>query len=139
ALMLVGDRILIAVRQRQGELEERIGVLEDTRAEAVDQQEDELRRIERNLHDGAQARLVALGMSLGMAEQKLKADPEAALALIEDAQRGAREALEELRDLARGIHPPVLTDRGLAAALATLTDRNPLDVELDVDLLERPP
>lgn len=139
ALILLGHRILIAVRQRQGELEERIGVLEDTRAEAVDQQEDELRRIERNLHDGAQARLVALGMSLGMAEQKLKADPEAALALIEDAQRGAREALEELRDLARGIHPPVLTDRGLAAALATLTDRNPLDVELDVDLLERPP
>ncbi len=139
ALILLGHRVLIAVRRRQGELEERIGVLEDTRAEAVDQQEDELRRIERDLHDGAQARLVALGMSLGMAEQKLKADPEAALALIEDAQRGAREALEELRDLARGIHPPVLTDRGLGAALATLTDRNPLDVELDVDLAERPP
>ena len=126
-------------RGRRGELEERIEELETTRAGAVDLQEDELRRIERDLHDGAQARLVALGMSLGMAEQKLQADPEGARELIEDAQRGAREALEELRDLARGIHPPVLTDRGLEAAVATLADRNPLPVEISVDLPERPP
>jgi signal transduction histidine kinase len=137
--VLLGHRVLLSVRRRQGELQERIGVLEDTRAEAVDQQEDELRRIERDLHDGAQARLIALGMSLGMAEQKLQADPEAARALLADAQRGAREALEELRDLARGIHPPVLTDRGLAAAIATLVDRNPLRVDVSVDLPERPP
>jgi signal transduction histidine kinase len=125
--------------KRKGELEERIDVLETTRAGAVDQQEDELRRIERDLHDGAQARLVALGMSLGMAEQKLQADPEAARTLLADAQRDAREALQELRDLARGIHPPVLTDRGLEAAVATLADHNPLDIDVKVDLDERPP
>jgi signal transduction histidine kinase len=126
-------------RGRRGELEERIEELETTRAGAVDLQDDELRRIERDLHDGAQARLVALGMSIGMAEQKLQADPEAARELLADAQRGAREALDELRDLARGIHPPVLTDRGLGAAVATLADRSPLPVEVSVDLAERPP
>ncbi|HEY7018052.1 MAG TPA: sensor histidine kinase [Gaiellaceae bacterium] len=124
---------------RQGRLEERIEVLETTRAGAVDQQEDERRRIERDLHDGAQARLVALGMSIGLAEQKLDADPEAARELLADAQQGAREALEELRDLARGIHPPVLTDRGLAAAVATLADHNPLQVDVSVELDHRPP
>ena len=126
-------------RGRRGELEERIGELETTRAGAVDVQDDELRRIERDLHDGAQARLVALGMNIGLAEQKLQADPEAARELLADAQRGAREALEELRDLARGIHPPVLTDRGLEAAVATLADRTPLRVEVSVDLVSRPP
>lgn len=106
----------IVVFQRGG-LEERIEVLETTRAGAVDLQESELRRIERDLHDGAQARLVALGMNLGMAEQKLDADPEAARTLVAEARAGLEEALRELRDLARGIHPPVLTDRGLEAAL----------------------
>jgi signal transduction histidine kinase len=84
-------------RGRRGELEERIEELETTRAGAVDVQDDELRRIERDLHDGAQARLVALGMNIGLAEQKLAADPKAARELLADAQRGAREALEELR------------------------------------------
>ena len=84
------------------------------RAGAVAEQETELRRIERDLHDGAQARLVALGMSIGMAEEKLATDPEGARRLLEEARSGAREALEELRDLARGIHPAVLTDGGLA-------------------------
>jgi signal transduction histidine kinase len=135
-VILVGHRLWT---MRQGQLHERIEVLETTRAGAVDQQEDERRRIERDLHDGAQARLVALGMSLGMAEQKLEADPEAARELLADAQRGAREALHELRDLARGIHPPVLTDRGLAAAVATLADHNPLRVDVSVDLDRRPP
>ena len=97
-----------------------------------------MRRIERDLHDGAQARLVALGMSLGMAEQKLASDPVAARAFLADARRGAREALEELRDLARGIHPPVLADRGLEAAVAALTSRSPLQVKLDVDADARP-
>ena len=96
----------------------RIEVLEASRAGAIDVQETELRRIERDLHDGAQARLVALGMSLGMAEQKLTTDPEAVRELLAEARRGAGEALEELRDLARGIHPPILTDRGLEAAVA---------------------
>jgi signal transduction histidine kinase len=117
----------------------RITELEETRAGAVDQQESERERIERDLHDGAQARLVALGMSLGMAEQKLATDPAAAQALLAEAQQGTREALEELRVLARGIHPPVLADRGLEAAIAALADRTPLEVKLAVDVPRRPP
>jgi signal transduction histidine kinase len=118
---------------------ERIAVLEETRAGAVEQQETELERIERDLHDGAQARLVALGMSLGLAEQKLATDPAAAQALIAQAQQGTRDALEELRGLARGIHPPVLADRGLEAAIVSLAQRTPLRVDLAVDLVRRPP
>ena len=117
---------------------ERIDVLETTRAGAVDAAEGELRRIERDLHDGAQARLVALGMSLGLAEQRLADDPDGARHLLAEARAGAEEALRELRDLARGIHPPVLTDRGLEAALAALVARSPLPVRVDVDLPERP-
>jgi signal transduction histidine kinase len=117
----------------------RIEELETTRAGAVDVQETELRRIERDLHDGAQARLVALGMSIGMAEEKLRTDPEAAQALLAEARSGAKEALAELRDLARGIHPPILTDRGLEAALAALAARAPVPVRLFVDVPERPP
>jgi len=117
----------------------RIDVLTTTRAGAVNAAEDELRRIERDLHDGAQARLVALGMSIGMAEQKLHDDPEAARQLLVEARAGAGEALSELRDLARGIHPPILTDRGLAAALAALVARGPLPVDVHVQLSERPP
>jgi signal transduction histidine kinase len=118
---------------------QRIQELETTRAGAVDVQEAELRRIERDLHDGAQARLVALGMNLGLAEQKLRTDPEAVRLLLAEARQGATEALEELRDLARGIHPPILTDRGLEAAVADLVSRSPVPVTLSVDLPERPP
>jgi signal transduction histidine kinase len=117
----------------------RISRLEQTRSGAVEQQESDLARIERDLHDGAQARLVALGMSLGMAEQKLASDPAAAQELLAEAQRGTREALEELRSLARGIRPPVLTDRGLEAAISALADRTPLRVNVAVDLPRRPP
>jgi signal transduction histidine kinase len=116
----------------------RIERLEETRAGAVDVQESELRRIERDLHDGAQARLVALGMSLGRAEQALEKDPEAVRELLAEARRGAGEALEELRDLARGIRPPILTDRGLEPAIAALIARTPLRVSLSVDLRGRP-
>jgi signal transduction histidine kinase len=116
----------------------RIEKLETSRAGAVDAQEVELRRIERDLHDGAQARLVAVGMSLGMAEQKLESDPEAVRELLAEARRGAGEALEELRDLARGIHPPILTDRGLGAAVSALVARSPLPVTIDVDVPTRP-
>ena len=117
----------------------RIAQLEETRAGIVDQQGTELRRIERDLHDGAQATLVALGMSIGMAEQKLASDPAAAQELLADARRSAQDALHELRDLARGIHPPVLSDRGLEAAISALTARSPLDAELTVALRSRPP
>jgi len=117
----------------------RISELEASRAGAVDQQETELARIERDLHDGAQARLVALGMSLGMAEQKLASDPAAAQELLAEARQGTREALEELRSLARGIHPPVLADRGLEAAISALASRTPLRVNVAVDVPSRPP
>jgi len=116
----------------------RIEELETTRAGAVDAQETELRRIERDLHDGAQARLVAVGVSIGMAEEKLASDPEGARELLAEARAGAREALEELRDLARGIHPPILTDRGLDAAIRALAARTPLRVRVSVDLAKRP-
>ena len=122
----------------RAEMAERIETLETTRAGAVDAQETELRRIERDLHDGAQARLVALGMSLGMAEQKLADDPQGAGELLAEARMGAEHALRELRDLARGIHPPVLADRGLEAALASLASTTPLRVGLSVDVSPRP-
>lgn len=128
----------VLVSPRQAEMEERIETLETTRAGAVDAQETELRRIERDLHDGAQARLVALGMSLGMAEQKLSDDPERAGQLLAEARIGAEHALRELRDLARGIHPPVLADRGLGAALASLASSTPLPVGLSVEVEPRP-
>jgi signal transduction histidine kinase len=132
---VVGGHAALTWRDRGSR---RIAELESTRAGAVDAQDTELRRIERDLHDGAQARLVALGMSLGMAEQKLASDPAAAQALLAEARVGAQEALAELRDLARGIHPPVLADRGLEAAISTLADRSPLQVDLSVELTARP-
>jgi len=119
-------------------LQQRIASLETSRAGAVDVQEGELRRIERDLHDGAQARLVALGMSLGMAEQKLATDAEAARELLAEARAGAGEALRELRDLARGIHPPVLADRGLDAAVRALAAGSPISVTVSATLPARP-
>ncbi len=121
------------------EMAERIETLKTSRAGAVSVQDSELRRIERDLHDGAQARLVALGMSLGMAEQKLAEDPERAGQLLAEARVGAEQALRELRDLARGIHPPVLADRGLEAALSALANSTPMHVSLSVDVPQRPP
>jgi signal transduction histidine kinase len=129
---------VLASSPRRAELTERIETLESTRAGAVDVQESELRRIERDLHDGAQARLVALGMSLGMAEHKLADDPARAGELLAEARVGAEQALRELRDLARGIHPPVLADRGLEAAIAALANSTPMHVTLTVDVPKRP-
>ncbi len=126
-------------RLHSQELTERIDTLTATRAGAVDASEADLQRIERDLHDGAQARLVALGMSLGMAEQKLAGDPEQARVLLAEARAGVGEALEELRDLARGIRPPILADRGLEAAVAGLAASSPLDVEVTASVDTRPP
>ncbi len=114
-------------------LHERVEELERTRAGAVVAQQDELERIERDLHDGAQARLVALAMDLGLAREKLDADPAAAAALVESAHDEAKIALAELRELVRGVHPVVLTDRGLDAAISALAARSPVPVALDVD------
>jgi signal transduction histidine kinase len=129
---------LVVRSQKRDRLTRRVETLETTRAGAVEEQDAELRRIERDLHDGAQARLVALGLSLGMAEQKFRSDPEAAEKLVAEARAGVAEAIRELRDLSRGIYPPVLADRGIGAALETLADRSPLPTAVSVDLTERP-
>ena len=129
---------LLRRRPDTSALTERISTLESSRAGAVDVQDAELRRIERDLHDGAQARLVALGMSLGMAEQKLASEPEVAAELLADARAGAGAALRELRDLARGIHPPVLADRGLDAAVRALAAGSPISVTVSATVSERP-
>jgi len=120
-------------------LRQRVDTLEASRADVVDAAEAERRRIERDLHDGAQQRLVALAMSLGLAREKLDSDPEAARALVDEAHREAKNALVELRDLARGLHPPVLTDRGLAAAVAGLASRSPVPVAVDLRVERRLP
>jgi signal transduction histidine kinase len=138
AIALGAHAAVLLMRGDREALTERISTLETSRAGAVDVQEAELRRIERDLHDGAQARLVALGMSLGMAEQKLADDPDAARALLAEARSGAGDALRELRDLARGIHPPVLADRGLDAAIHALAAASPITVSVSVDTPERP-
>jgi signal transduction histidine kinase len=106
---------------------------------AVDAAERERRRIERDLHDGAQQRLVALGISLGMAREALPEDPEAGARLVEEAHAEAKLALAELRDLARGIHPAILGDRGLDAALSELVRRTPTPVSIIVLTPRRPP
>ncbi|MCF4138790.1 histidine kinase [Streptomyces sp. Tue 6430] len=105
-----------------------------TRSEAVSSSAAELRRIERDLHDGAQARLVALGMNLGVAEKLLAKDPEAVRAILADTRKASVSALNELRDLIRGIHPPVLSDRGLADAVRALAMDSPLDVSVTAEL-----
>ncbi|WP_431960893.1 sensor histidine kinase [Actinacidiphila sp. bgisy160] len=120
------------------ELERRIAELESDRGTVVDTAAADLRRIERDLHDGAQARLVALAMDLGLAKEKLQEDPKAAARMVDDAHGEVKLALQELRDLARGIHPAVLTDRGLDAALSSVSARCTVPVQVQVDLASRP-
>ena len=122
----------LAARARQ--LTQRVQTLTKTRHDAVDTATAELRRIERDLHDGAQARLVALGMSLRAAERMFASNPEAALALVTEARETSSRALTDLRDLVRGIYPPVLADRGLADAVRALALDTPLHTQLDIDL-----
>ncbi|WP_415951218.1 sensor histidine kinase [Streptomyces sp. KLOTTS4A1] len=120
------------------ELERRIAELESDRGVVVDTAAADLRRIERDLHDGAQARLVNLAMGLGLAKEKLLQDPDAAASMVDEAHGEVKLALQELRDLARGIHPAVLTDRGLDAALSSVASRCTVPVKVTVDLAERP-
>ncbi|MGW3127202.1 sensor histidine kinase [Streptomyces sp. NPDC001123] len=120
------------------ELERRIAELESDRGVVVDTAAADLRRIERDLHDGAQARLVNLAMGLGLAKEKLLEDPDAAAAMVEEAHGEVKLALQELRDLARGIHPAVLTDRGLDAALSSVASRCTVPVQVTADLPSRP-
>ncbi|GAB2960637.1 sensor histidine kinase [Nonomuraea fastidiosa] len=114
-----------------------VGHLRRTRNLAADSQAAEMRRIERDLHDGTQARLVAIGMTLGAVEQLVDTDPAAAKALLAKAREASSETLTELRRVIRGIHPPVLAERGLADAVRALAMDSPLHVTVDVDLPKR--
>jgi signal transduction histidine kinase len=117
----------------------RVERLTETRAGAVDVAQAELQRIERDLHDGAQARLVALAMDLGMAEERFDRDPESARELVGEARLEAKRALAELRDLARGIRPSLLAERGLGPAIAALAARSPVPATATCDVPRRPP
>ncbi|HEY7485800.1 MAG TPA: sensor domain-containing protein [Streptosporangiaceae bacterium] len=132
-------RLLLGPSEKQA-LRARAEHLQASRARGVDAAEAERRRIERDLHDGAQQQLLAVAMDLGRARAKLDEDPETARQLIELAHSGTKEAIAELRNLARGIYPAILTDRGLDAALSALAARAPVPVDVGVDLPgDRPP
>jgi signal transduction histidine kinase len=128
-LIFYRDRLPLLRGRR---LRARIDTLTRTRRGAVDVQAAALRQIERDLHDGAQARLVALSMQLGRAEVRLADRPEEA-ALVRAARQEASAAIAELRDLARGIAPPVLADRGLEAAVRSLAERSPRAVTVNAE------
>jgi signal transduction histidine kinase len=132
-------RVEVERRGLQGELRARLEELQASRARIVEAGEAERRRLERNLHDGAQQRLVALSVGLRLAEAKIRDAPEQAEELIAVAADDLAQALTELRELAQGIHPAMLTERGLSAALEVLAARTPLPVELDVRLPGRLP
>ncbi|KNB50059.1 sensor histidine kinase [Streptomyces caatingaensis] len=137
--MTAVDRAMVrGLLSPSSELERRVAELEQDRGVVVDTAAADLRRIERDLHDGAQARLVALAMGLGLAKEKVLEDPEAAAKMVDEAHGEVKLALQELRDLARGIHPAVLTDRGLDAALSSLAGRCTVPVAVQVDLGSRP-
>ena len=132
ALKLLGS-------DREAELEARVDELTFSRSRALDSAVVDLRRIERDLHDGAQQRLVKLSMDLGLAKEVLDTDPEAAKELIEEAHDESKRAMQEIRNLARGIHPAVLTDRGLSAAVSAIAARSTIPVDLNIALDERLP
>ncbi|WP_329564037.1 sensor histidine kinase [Kitasatospora sp. NBC_01266] len=147
ALLFAGPWLLVRVARmdrraarallgpsRAHELERRVEDLAESRAGVVDAADAERRRIERDLHDGAQQRLVSLAMNLGLARKTLKDVPPEAMRVIVEAHEEAQAAIAELRDLVRGLHPVVLEDRGLDAALSGIAARAPLPVRLEVDL-----
>ncbi|WP_433253137.1 sensor histidine kinase [Streptosporangium sp. CA-135522] len=130
ALLGTGEKSLLAARAAS---------LRASRARGVDAAEAERRRIERDLHDGAQQRLLSVAIDLGRAQAKLDSDLQGARELLAQAHAGTKAAIAELRDLARGIHPAILTDRGLDAALSSLAARAPVRVDLSVEVSHRPP
>ncbi|WP_329197424.1 MULTISPECIES: sensor histidine kinase [unclassified Streptomyces] len=132
------DRVLVTSLLGPSRLDSRVSELESDRGAVVDTAAADLRRIERDLHDGAQARLAALAMDLGLAKEKLAEDPRSAARMVDEAHGEVKIALQELRDLARGIHPAVLTDRGLDAALSSVAARCAVPVKVAVELPERP-
>ncbi|WP_441246022.1 sensor histidine kinase [Kitasatospora sp. McL0602] len=127
-----------SAKLEKARLTQRVEHLTTTRADAVGSQVAELRRIERDLHDGAQARLVAIGMTLGTIEHLMDSDPSAARQLLVEARQSSAKALQELRDLVRGIHPPVLAERGLGDAVRELALDGALSTEVTVSLPSRP-
>ncbi|MFF4604168.1 sensor histidine kinase [Streptomyces sp. NPDC001339] len=127
------DRIMVQGLLGPSSLVTRVSQLESGRGAAVDTAAADLRRIERDLHDGAQARLASLAMDLGLAKAKLAEDPQAAAKMVDEAHGEVKIALQELRDLARGIHPAILTDRGLGPALSALAARCTVPVRVTVD------
>ncbi|MEV0317959.1 sensor histidine kinase [Streptomyces sp. NPDC050658] len=135
---LAGTLLAPTASMRERELALRVDRLTETRHDAVDSSAAELRRIERDLHDGAQARLVAMGMDLGTIEALIEKDPAKAKEMISRARQNSGEALTELRDLVRGIHPPVLAERGLGDAVKALALRLPVQTDVDVELYGRP-
>jgi signal transduction histidine kinase len=142
--MAAVDRALIRSLlspSREAALAARVEQLSASRNASVESSASELRRIERDLHDGAQQRLVGLAMDLGLARERLQQgqDPQRSLDLVTRAHEEAKGAITELRELVRGIHPSVLTDRGLDAALSAVVARSPIPVALDVSLAKRPP
>ncbi|MDB1090363.1 sensor domain-containing protein [Streptomyces sp. ACA25] len=132
------DRLLVTGLLGPSAAETRVRQLESDRSVVLDTSAADLRRIERDLHDGAQARLVALAMDLGLAKEKLTQDPRAAARLVDEAHGEAKLVLQELRDLARSIHPAILTDRGLGPALSATAARCTVPVQVTVDLPTRP-
>ena len=141
-LLLRGYGLLarsVLARAGHAELALRVQQLTETRTEALDTGAAEIRRIERDLHDGAQARLVAMGMTLDAAGQILDSNPDAARALLIEARDASVKALAGIRNLVRGIHPPVLADRGLPDAIRALALDRPMRIELASDLQGRPP
>lgn len=132
------DQALLS-QGRTEKLEHRVATLTESRAATVDHSAAELRRIERDLHDGAQARLVALGMTLGLAEDLLTRDPEAGRRLVSEARDTTGAALGDLRDVVRGIHPPVLADRGVSGAVQALALDMAVPVTVTDALPGRPP
>ncbi|URM89248.1 sensor domain-containing protein [Streptomyces sp. MRC013] len=140
--LLAGAQVWVAralLSARDGDLDRRVIELTRSRARLVDAFEAERHRIERDLHDGAQQQMVALAMTLGLAELELRERDSPAAPLVARARGEARRALEQLRSLVRGIHPRVLTDHGLPAAVAELALRNPIPVTVDIDLPHRLP
>jgi signal transduction histidine kinase len=132
ALALENERL-------QAELRAHLEELTASRTRILEAAQAERRRIERDLHDGTQQRLVSVAMTLGLADSRLSVDPESAQTILRDARAGISEALEDLRQLSRGIHPGILTERGLGPALDELTRSSHLPVELTVSLPERLP
>ena len=138
ALAVMDAGLARALLSPPSNLAERVSELERSRERVVDAAEAERRRIERDLHDGAQQRLVALAMELGRAKAKFDEDVDTVRILVDHAHAEAKNVLTELRSLVRGVHPPVLTDRGLDAALSGLAALSPVPVDVEVDVPVRP-